>query len=68
MDVFLGWWDEIIVQRSREGRKILTITTEFGPPPYLQTIPYFNKPVADQFEINVYMKDLLKARYAEYCM
>jgi hypothetical protein len=42
---------------------VLTITTEFGPPPYLPTIPFKNVPVADQFEINSFMKDLLRDRY-----
>jgi len=42
---------------------VLTITTEFGPPPYLPTIPFKNVPVADQFEISHYMKGLLVQRY-----
>lgn len=66
-DIFLSWWDKMVKEQLEAGREILTITTEFGPPPYLQTIPYSNKPVADQFEINCYMKDVLKKRYAEFC-
>lgn len=66
IDHFLKWWDEIIETQSRSGRKVLTITTEFGPPPYFHTIPFTNKPVADLFEVNCYMKDLLRERYAEF--
>lgn len=59
----LGWWDEVIRQASEEGREILTITNEFGPYPYMIHTPYENKPIADQWQINIYMKDLLKKRY-----
>lgn len=65
-DIFLNWWGKMVEKQLQEGREILTITTEFGPIPYLQKIPYSNKPVADQFEVNCYMKDLLKERYAVY--
>jgi hypothetical protein len=66
VDRFLSWWDEIVEQRSRAGDALFMFTTEFGPPPYLPTLPFSNQPVADQFTINGYMKDLLRARYAEY--
>lgn len=56
----LHWWQQIVDKRKEEGCKILTITTEFGPEPYLQTLPFTNKPVADQWEVNVFMKDFLK--------
>ena len=65
VDHFLGWWDRIVAARRKEGTALLTFTTEFGPPPYLPTIPFKNIPVADQFTINSYMKDLLKERYVE---
>jgi hypothetical protein len=63
LDHFLGWWDRIVECRRQAGDKLLTITTEFGPPPYLPKIPFANEPVADQFEINCFMKDLLTQRY-----
>jgi hypothetical protein len=44
---------------------MLAFTAEFGPPPYLPKIPFTNEPVADQFAINNYMKDLLRERYVE---
>lgn len=66
VDRFLSWWDRIIEQRVRAGDALFTITTEFGPPPYLPTLPFSNQPVADQFAINSYMKDLLSANYPDY--
>jgi hypothetical protein len=41
------------------GSSVLTITPEFGPPNYMHTLPYSNAPVADVWEVNVYMKELL---------
>jgi sugar phosphate isomerase/epimerase len=63
LDHFLGWWDRMVEGRRQAGQSLLTITTEFGPPPYLPMIPFKNEPVADQFEINLFMKDLLRQRY-----
>ena len=41
----------------------MPVTTEFGPQPYMPSLPFSNKPVADQFEINCYMKDMIRKRY-----
>ncbi|HEX3933269.1 MAG TPA: hypothetical protein VHW43_01230 [Puia sp.] len=59
----LQWWDRIVEARRKKGAEMLTFTTEFGPPPYLPREPFTQRPVADQFEINCYMKDLLLQRY-----
>ena len=59
----IDWWD-IIVKRKREQGKPITILTEFGPPPYLPTIPHTNKPVANQWDINVHMMQILRTRYS----
>jgi len=63
VDQHLAWWDEVIKYRKARGFHELTITTEFGPAGYLPTLPYTQQPVADQWSINVYMLNLLKARY-----
>jgi sugar phosphate isomerase/epimerase len=63
---FLTWWDQIITANATKDCKLMPLTTEFGPQPYMPSIPYTNKPVADQFEINHYMKELLKERYAVF--
>ena len=62
---FLGWWDSIMLANMESGKEIFTITTEFGPAPYMPRAPFSNKPLADLFEINCYMKDLLRARFSE---
>ncbi len=63
LDHFLGWWDNIIRLNSKLGRKIFSITTEFGPFPYMPSIPFTSQPIADQFEINCFMKDFLIKRH-----
>ena len=59
----LTWWDKI-VDRHRAAGTQLTITTEFGPFPYMPALPYTQMPIASQWEINVFMMNLLKERYA----
>ncbi|MBK0378442.1 apurinic/apyrimidinic endonuclease family protein [Mucilaginibacter segetis] len=63
LEKFLGWWDRIITGNRASGHTIMPVTTEFGPYPYMPANPYTKVPVADQFEINCFMKDLLRARY-----
>jgi sugar phosphate isomerase/epimerase len=57
-----AWWDKVVETKRKEG-KIMTILTEFGPPDYLPTLPYTRQPVANQWDINVFMMQQLKKRY-----
>jgi sugar phosphate isomerase/epimerase len=58
----LRLWQRIVEQRRQAGAEVLYITPEFGPPAYMHTMPFSNQPVADVWEINVYMRDLLRER------
>lgn len=58
----LSWWDEVVTLKRRENKN-LTISPEFGPFPYMVHHPLSQQPVADQWEVNVYMMQLLKERY-----
>jgi hypothetical protein len=62
VDAHLSWWDKVVERKRIEGTPI-TFLTEFGPPSYLPTLPFTNQPVANQWEINIYMMDLLRKRY-----
>ncbi|MCC8425827.1 sugar phosphate isomerase/epimerase [Mucilaginibacter sp. UR6-11] len=62
----LQWWDKWIALQAANNAEFCSITPEFGPYPYMSYQPGTTKPVANQWEINVYMKDLLKKRYAKY--
>lgn len=57
----LAWWDLVI--EKKKTSEIMTITPEFGPYPYMMLLPHTQQPVADQWEINVYMLNMLKRRY-----
>jgi hypothetical protein len=48
--------------KNQKGEPI-TILTEFGPPMYLPVVPYTQQPLANQWEINVYMLNYLRNRY-----
>ncbi len=66
LDHHLRWWDRVLERMGREGRSLATITTEFGPAPYMMHLPFTQQPVTSQWEVNVYMKDLLKERYRHF--
>jgi hypothetical protein len=63
LQAHLGWWDEIVRLRRAAGAKRLTITPEFGPAPYTQTLPYTGAPVSSAWEQNMAMLGLLRHRY-----
>jgi hypothetical protein len=56
----LRLWQKIVDQHKQAGKESLFITPEFGPPGYMHTIPYTNQPVADVWELNVWMRDMLQ--------
>jgi len=58
-----GWWDKVVERKKKEG-KLMTFLTEFGPPDYMPTLPYTRQAVANQWDINVYMMEVLRKRYA----
>lgn len=60
VDAHLQWWDEVV---KAKDNTLLTIAPEFGPYPYLTHLPFTQEPVASQWDINLYMKNLLKERY-----
>jgi sugar phosphate isomerase/epimerase len=63
LQTHLSWWDQV-VQLHREQGTTLTINTEFGPEAYMPVLPYTRQPVASQWEVNVFMMNTLKERYA----
>lgn len=63
VNAHLGWWDKVVERKRAEG-KTITILTEFGPPNYLQTLPFTGQPVADLWAINKYMMETLRKRFS----
>lgn len=62
LNAHLGWWDRIASLHAQNGT-VLTITTEFGPAPYMPAMPYTQMPLVSQWDVNVHMMNLLKGRY-----
>ncbi|EGG37371.1 sugar phosphate isomerase/epimerase family protein [Paenibacillus sp. HGF5] len=58
------WWREIYQHRSKEGAECLSVTTEFGPPNYLHTLPFSNEPVANLWEVCDWMRQFIAAEIA----
>jgi sugar phosphate isomerase/epimerase len=56
------WWDDVVAMHKNKGTQ-LSVTTEFGPAPYMPALPFTQCPVANQWEINVYMMHFFKSRY-----
>lgn len=60
----LIWWDKWIKRQTEQKVEICTITPEFGPPPYMAYQPFTTQPIASQWDINRFMMEMLKNRYA----
>lgn len=63
VNAHFAWWDRVVARKRGEGKR-LTMLTEFGPVDYLPALPFTRQPVANQWEINKYMLDTLRTRYA----
>ncbi|HEY0667683.1 MAG TPA: sugar phosphate isomerase/epimerase [Sphingobacteriaceae bacterium] len=63
LDIHLAWWDSIIEFKRQTNSAMMTVCTEFGPAPYMPLLPFTVQPVANQWDINVYMMNLLRSRW-----
>lgn len=59
LDRHVELWQRVVDHCHAAGVDTLAITPEFGPPPYAHTLPGHAEPVANVWEINVFMKDHL---------
>lgn len=58
-----SWWSQIWRNQRDDGCKLSTMTPEFGPDGYAQTLPYTRMPVADINQINAWMAGQQRARF-----
>jgi sugar phosphate isomerase/epimerase len=56
-----GWWQQIFQANISAGTQ-LTFTPEFGPPSYMPSLPFTNQPVADLWQICLWMKQRFENR------
>lgn len=59
---FEQWWDKIRDGAARHDTDLIVVP-EYGPPPYMPTLPYTRKPVADLWEICQWQTDRLRQRW-----
>jgi hypothetical protein len=60
-----AWWKAIARSRFAAGAKYFTFNPEFGPPNYMQTVPYSRKPAADLWEVCLYMAARFRQQFEE---
>ena len=60
---FEGWWDRILDHARVRGREWFTICPEYGPVPYAPADPVSGVAYSDPWDLAVWAKDRLKARY-----
>jgi sugar phosphate isomerase/epimerase len=65
LNAHLAWWDKVLEYKISNGSSLLTFLTEFGPIDYLPSLPYTRQPVANQWDINIFMLQLLRKRYSK---
>ena len=62
LEKHMEWWKNIYISHCKRETRMLTITTEFGPIPYMPTLPFTDQPVSDMWKINVDMLNYLRVR------
>ena len=60
LEALLGLWRRILRARTADEADFLVITPEFGPPPYQPVEPGSGRRLADPWEVNLWMRDLLR--------
>ncbi|WNR42741.1 sugar phosphate isomerase/epimerase family protein [Paenibacillus roseipurpureus] len=66
VSTFIGLWLTICENRLAAGATSMTFTPEFGPPPYLQVLPFTKQPVTDLWEVNLWMFRTFQQHYQDW--
>ena len=61
-EIFIDWWRKIVHNKIAQGFKELTITPEYGPEPYMPSLPFNKKPLSNQWNNNINIMNNLKNR------
>ncbi|WP_395338303.1 sugar phosphate isomerase/epimerase family protein [Ningiella sp. W23] len=57
LEAHIKWWLRILEMAHARGDEYFTITPEFGPVPYMPSLPFTNAPVVSQWDTNLYMRE-----------
>ena len=60
-----AWWDLIWKAQEEKQLPFTTLTPEFGPPPYLHTEPFSERPIASLSDICLWQVERQRRRFAE---
>jgi sugar phosphate isomerase/epimerase len=63
LQTYLQWWEQIIQHKKNQGAPLLTISPEFGPIPYMPTLPFTLQPLSNQWENNLFILRELMGRF-----
>lgn len=66
VETFINWWRKIVETRIKTKESNFTICPEFGPVPYMPTMPVSQTPLCDQWETNTRIKNRLQIEFALY--
>lgn len=58
-------WKGIAQSHRERGSEYLTVTPEFGPFPYVPTLPFTRQPLVDVWEVNLDMREALQVALAD---
>jgi sugar phosphate isomerase/epimerase len=64
VEKFEGWWDAVKAAHESRNESVLRVDPEFGPPNYMWTNPADGKPVADLWDVCLWMRDRLRTRWS----
>ncbi|WP_417698238.1 sugar phosphate isomerase/epimerase family protein [Psychromonas sp.] len=59
-------WQQVWKNHQAQGRKITTMTTEFGPDGYLHHLPFTDVPVADLWSLNDWIAKEERAHFSRF--
>lgn len=60
------WWRMVWQTQQAQGHPVSTLTPEFGPPPYLQTQPHSQTPLANLEEVCEWMAQRQRTNFANW--
>jgi sugar phosphate isomerase/epimerase len=60
------WWAQIWRSQLLRGMAVSTLTPEFGPDGYLHCLPFTGMPVADLRQINAWVAERERRRFADW--
>ena len=61
-----AWWDRVWLSQQTRGLPTSWLTPEFGPSPYLHTLPHTRAPVAELADVCDWMARRQSARFAPW--